>query len=204
MAKFALCLVATNVPAAVSEIRNAGKSGLVTDPKAVAELLVKPTFMVDRATCETDATVLQLIPYIVLRNSKGEVFSYSRGGASEEARLKSKMSVGLGGHVDSPTPIGSSLEEHLRNEAVRELVEEAGIVVNPADLKIRGLLVDATTPVDIVHLGILCSYRMNQDQDIIAEAGVIEKGGFVSAETLLMPEILERMENWSKIVINPS
>src|SRR5438874_1532456 len=51
-----------------------------------------------RGEVETDPSVKQLIPYIVLR-SGGEVFHYTRGSAGTERRLQALRSIGLGGHI---------------------------------------------------------------------------------------------------------
>lgn len=202
MAKLALCMKAVNAPDVVREVRESNLSRAFPHSDVIRTILSQSDIsMEDRATCETDPSLLQFIPYITVRNSKGKIFNYSRGTGSEEARLHAKLSVGLGGHVDSLPPAGVSLYEHLTNEAVRELKEEIGIDVNPRKLILQAVLVNAETPVDQVHIGLSFTYTMEDTQDIVAEAKVIEKGGFAEKSELLQEETFSRMENWSKLVL---
>jgi predicted NUDIX family phosphoesterase len=200
MAKLALCMKAFNAHPAIQEIRNVQARALLTNTEVILSVLNQTDIdMQDRATCETDSNYLQFIPYIACTTPDGRIFNYSRGSGSGEERLKSKLSVGLGGHVDSLPAKGTSLGDHLLEEATRELQEEIGIVVNPDHLKIVGILVDATTPVDIVHVGILCVYEMTGDEDMTAEADVIEKGEFSKIADVAYQ--MSRLENWSKLVV---
>ncbi len=58
-----------------------------------------------RATVEEDPSFKQLIPYCVLRwhgdDGEARYFAYTRGGGQQEARLRAKRSLGIGGHISS-------------------------------------------------------------------------------------------------------
>jgi predicted NUDIX family phosphoesterase len=167
-----------------------------------ANFLSKPLdefYLCDRAVCETDESVVQLIPYIVLTKPDDTIYCYSRGGAGGEARLYSKLSIGLGGHVDrAPTVDLLSL---LRNEAARELMEEVGLLANLNDINFCEMIVDRSDAVGRVHLGLLTVLNVPQDVELRCEDKVIENGEFLSLETLALPTNYDHLENWSKHVV---
>lgn len=199
MAKMALCVKTTNVHPLIYAVHKAKERavffsyGVIEDTLNVTELSMQ-----DRATCETDPSFLQLIPYVMVRKGR-EVYSYVRGGSGGESRLHGEMSVGLGGHVDS-APEGTTLSSHLLNEAERELQEEVGLTVDFARLRVVGVLVDATTPVQEVHLGVLCVYDMAEDEVLgTEEEDVVVLGSFRSVE--ILGSHYPRLENWSKLAL---
>jgi predicted NUDIX family phosphoesterase len=103
------------------------------------------------AELEADPTWRQLIPYGVL-TFWGRVFAYRRG-AGSEARLASRASLGLGGHVnpgDATRPVSTLLAA-----LYRELAEEAGASYFDHALDCLGLIDDDSEPVGAVHLGIV-------------------------------------------------
>ena len=169
-----------------------------------------PVRMADRDTCETDETTLQLIPYIVLRKPDSKwgdtFFVYARGKAGEEARLHGSLSIGLGGHVDHVPNESETLLALLQREGAREFMEEAnGTLDEP--LKFVGLIVDNTNPVGRVHLGLLCFVNIIKDQELKLEADVIENGQWLETSDLLSPDLLspdgvDRLENWTRAVVN--
>jgi predicted NUDIX family phosphoesterase len=211
MAKLALCMKASKAHQSIQNIREAKESHLFIDQTVLDNVLSQTDLTMedredngDNLGCEKNPAFLQLIPYVLAINQLHQVFSYSRGGSGEEARLHGKMSVGLGGHVDSPVPEGWTLKMHLQAEAARELQEEVGLVVDPSEIQIKGVLVNATTPVDVVHIGLLCVYRMQGDKTVDQaghEVGVIDKGRFLSREALKENGEYDRMENWSKMAL---
>lgn len=163
-------------------------------------LLSLPTLLADRPACETDETLLQLIPYMVLRSSEGQVFWYSRGKGSEEERLRSKLSVGVGGHIDSEAPAGYTLREWVHAEAARELREEVGIEATGGFL-FQTLLSDFSDPVGRVHLGLLAEVLVRPEDVQHMEPGIVDRGGFTSRSMLLTGAFLPRFENWSQIAL---
>jgi predicted NUDIX family phosphoesterase len=140
----------------------------------------------------------------VVRSHDGHIFAYSRGGKSEEDRLKSKMSIGLGGHIES-APVnnieGAGLIQHIKIEAARELKEEIGVELPTREIRIEGLLISGVVEVDRVHLGVYCSVRLSADTQMQFEHQVIEKGQFHHYADLMNTEMLSRMEVWSRLVL---
>lgn len=199
MAKMALCVKTHTTHPLIYATHQAKEravflsGGVIQDTLGLTELSMQ-----DRATCETDPSFLQLIPYVMV--CQGDyVYSYTRGGSGGEARLHGEMSLGLGGHVDS-LPLANGLKRHLQEEAARELDEEVRLKVDPADIEIVGILVDATTPVQEVHLGVLCVYKIKEYEALgEAEANVVVQGSFKSLAVL--GSHIDRMENWSKLAL---
>lgn len=163
-----------------------------------------PNSLIDRDICETDPSTLQLIPYIILENPAGNTFAYTRGNATGEQRLLAKMSIGLGGHMDSATSQGSPemFFELIRDEAAREIKEEVGITIDPSKLKFIGLLYEETQEVGRVHLGLACYYKLAMDEVVTQEEGHIENSSWLSFDELIRPEIYERLEIWSRTLID--
>lgn len=160
-----------------------------------------PVALVDRSVCETDESLLQFIPYIVLYDKRGKIFCYERGTAGGEDRLHSRLSIGLGGHVDG-LPLPGCLKELLLEEGERELLEEVG--VTGALERFTGLIYTGATgnAVDKVHLGLLAHCELTTDEPLNTEVGIVEKGRFLTLTELLLPETFERLELWSQVVVN--
>ncbi len=202
MAKFALCINTSDAPVAV-------QVAAVLSLVPIEQLFfTTPTRLVDRAICETDRATLQLLPYIVVKSEDQKIFCYHRGGAGAEDRLHSKLSIGLGGHVDIAPQENSTLWGVLQDEAERELAEETGIEVDHNDdfdgFEFTHFLVDHNDDVGSVHLGLLTSYTFT-DSEVAAmreEEGMVEKGSFMTLEELRAPEVYSRLENWSRAAVD--
>lgn len=165
--------------------------------------------LVDRVgpnSCEEDPTLQQIIPYMVIVNEEGKIFTYSRGQAGGEDKLKSKLSIGLGGHIDGMAPEGMNNYQWFTQEARRELAEEVGILSDDVNISYSALLFDRThektedgkTYVGQVHCGLLSFIRVNKSEVTKLEQGVIENGQWMSVDELNAPIVHERLEDWSK------
>lgn len=53
-----------------------------------------------REAAEQNTDVLQLLPYLVIRDRMGRIFTYQRAKGIGENRLLGKKSIGVGGHID--------------------------------------------------------------------------------------------------------
>ena len=189
MSKFALCIQRKDV---AIDFDNQGVQDI---PDGMFQ---KTTVLINRSFCETEESLLQLLPYIVLRSPIGRIFCYERGGAGGENRLHGRLSIGLGGHVDTK-PNGASLWGHLLYEGERELREETGIEAALGGFE--GVIYTGANgdPVDRVHLGLLTQHIASSDE-ILAEAGIIEHGRFLTLTKILSPETFDRLEPWSQAV----
>ena len=197
--KLALCVRTEDLPTAYKALY------LICEKPQVASILPAlfeaPTQIVDRAICENDEGYKQLLPYIVVTNPDYKIFSYYRGGSGEEARLHGAISIGVGGHVDIAPGPGMDLRKLLQWEASRELEEEIGVCSN-GDFEFIGAIIDPTNAVGRVHLGLLTRFHLTDTDILTLEDGMIEKGQFRSLMELQQPAIYDRLENWSKAVVD--
>ncbi len=152
---------------------------------------------VARRFCETDPTLKQLIPYIILQ-SEGEepmVFRYTRGSGQTETRLHAKQSVGIGGHISIEDCDGADL---YRTGMMRELHEEMVISTEFED-QIVGLIYDGSNAVGTVHLGIVHRVIVNP-QAVRTREDELTNAGFVSLSQLWND--FDRLETWSQLAVS--
>ena len=154
-----------------------------------------------RAVVEEDPSFKQLIPYCVLRwqgdDGDPRYFAYTRGGGQQEARLRAKRSLGIGGHIssiDGEHGDYRSYESGMR----RELDEEVAIAGGYRSSCV-GLINDDATAVGSVHLGILHVLDLELPEVASREADLMD-GGFHSLAELQADR--DRFETWSQIAID--
>jgi predicted NUDIX family phosphoesterase len=202
MAKLALCIKLADAPSEVIGAFKHSDTGSLIPINS--EFWNTPVQLVDRSICETDESLLQLLPYITLEDEDSAFFMYTRGGGGEEARLHGNYSIGVGGHVDIAPAEGQTLLEVLQAEAAREYLEETGLVADPSMFTITHFICDPTNAVGRVHLGLLTSLKLSADDRAALgsklEAGVIENTCMARAPYLLSTEVYARLENWSKLI----
>ena len=114
-----------------------------TPPDDAIQCNLKP---MPRCEAELNPAFKQIIPYIILANADGRIFTTLRLGGDE--RLRGQHSIGLGGHMDGGEDIPTAL--------YRELKEEVGLT--EADIesaKLCGYVYSGKTEVDSVHVGVI-------------------------------------------------
>ena len=89
-------------------------------------LLGLQQFFLPRPEAENDPRYKQLIPY-QLFCCQGRYFVYQRGGGVGEGRLAGRLSIGIGGHINSTDSVGDQLtiEDYyaaLHREREEELI----------------------------------------------------------------------------------
>ncbi len=147
-----------------------------------------------RPAMEQDPSFKQLIPYCIFRCG-GEIFHYRRGSGQGEARLHSKRSIGIGGHISS-IDAGGANSAYLEGMQ-RELDEEVSIGTRFTE-RLVGLINDDETEVGRVHLGIVHLFDLEEPQVLPAEES-IQQTGFSKPEELLRD--LDAFETWSRICL---
>ena len=174
--------------------------GFSTEVQRYLPQLLRPELMSyrPRPEMEKDPAFKQLIPYVLFRHTtpQGEVtlFQYTRGKGQGEARLHSKRSVGIGGHIsaeDSAAP--SVYEEGMR----RELAEEVRIETEYRS-HLAGLINDDLTEVGKVHLGVVHIFDVDSPAVFPREDDICAAGFRPVAELLAD---LNGFETWSKICL---
>jgi len=136
----------------------------VTESALLDALAQVEALWLPRPSAETDPTHKQWIPYILLRNSHGELAAYPRQGT--EARLHGLWSVGIGGHINPVDHSGDGTDlRALWREALwtglrRELAEEFPAATEGAT-RFLGLIHESRTEVGRVHLGAVFLHEIN-------------------------------------------
>ena len=154
-----------------------------------------------RGDAEIDETYKQPIPYAVIRRGD-KVFAYQRLQGAGETRLHGKLSIGVGGHMNSiegKRNFSEILHENLMREIEEELIIEGD---GKFEIKTIGLINDDEDETGRVHLGFLVVIDIS-DQTVRVRETEELAGGFVSIKALKAPsKSYDRLENWSKIAIN--
>jgi predicted NUDIX family phosphoesterase len=164
------------------------------DAEFAAKLLDPAAFAFrPRSEVETDPTFLQLIPYVVLRHG-GRVFSYRRGAAGTEARLRARRSIGVGGHISREDAAGGA--DPYRAGMLRELREE--VAVGNFTEAVAGFVFDPTTPVGAVHLGVVHLLELAEPAVTPREDAIIGEGFAAVGELLAAAD---EFESWSRLVL---
>ncbi len=158
-----------------------------------------------RGVMEEDPNFKQLIPYVVFRHtdSAGNVtiFNYQRGGGSGEARLRTKRSVGVGGHISTVDVLEDSTAaesaEVYRRGLERELSEEV-VIESPYQETCLGLINDDETDVGKVHLGVVHAFDL-EAAAVRPREDDIQDTGFSPLDAISAE--IDRYESWSQIAV---
>jgi predicted NUDIX family phosphoesterase len=111
---------------------------------------------IPRSIAEYDASLKQLIPYVVVKKSgTGTIACYRRHGS--EDRLHGLWSVGIGGHINEADTVGpgGNRWEAVQNCVNREIYEELGIQFDNILCRFLGIINEEITEVGTVHLGLV-------------------------------------------------
>jgi predicted NUDIX family phosphoesterase len=170
-----------------------------------------------RADVESDESLRQVIPYLVLRTRHdgrpASYFTYRRLSAGGEARLFDKHSLGVGGHINDERVHGglSFAAEVLRPNWIaeglqRELAEELELpeAANLGHLTLHGFLALEETPVDRVHVGVVVMVDLEAvpaAQCRIRETDRLAAVGWLSAAELERRAREVTFEGWSRTLI---
>lgn len=150
---------------------------------------------IERSICESDESLQQLIPYMIVKR-RGRVLLYDRGSKGGESRLSGKLSVGIGGHINDGDLSGTwSLRDTVHRGAMRELMEETGL--SERKYYEVSLIREIDTAVGRVHTGIVMvvdSHDWEPDQ----------LDGMESDYAWVYPSMIidhPRLESWSKMAL---
>lgn len=155
-----------------------------------AYLLAHHSFL-PRPQAEYDATVRQIIPYVILRR-RGEYFLLRRLKKQTEQRLHQKLSLGVGGHIN-PTEEASA--DPILAGLHRELAEEVNVSAIRS-LTCVGLINETTGGVSDYHTGLV--YLLETDGEVTVRETEKMTGSWVTPQALA--EVYEDLETWSQLV----
>ena len=116
-----------------------------------------------------------------------------RSANASEQRLKSKLSLGIGGHLN-PIDIGS---ESMGNWGAREFAEEVEYAGTYRS-ELLGMINEESTPVGQVHTGF--AFLLHGDSDNIAVRSELKSGRFCTLEECQAN--YDRLENWSQFIVD--
>jgi predicted NUDIX family phosphoesterase len=143
-----------------------------------------------RPAAETDTTIKQLIPYLILRDAD-RIFLMKRTRAGGDARLHDHYTIGVGGHMN---PGDESVLACLAREWAEELV--ARFV---PEFEFLGLLNDDEVAVGRHHLGVVYVADAAGRSVSVRETDKLV-GAFESIDTVR--GVYGQMETWSQLVID--
>ena len=143
-----------------------------------------------RPAAEADATVKQIIPYLILRDAD-RIFLMKRTRAGGDARLHDHYTVGVGGHMN---PGDDSVLHCLRREWREELVADF-----VPDFEFLGLLNDDEVEVGRHHLGVVYLADAAGRPVAVRETHKLA-GAFEPLD--VVRTVYDRMETWSQLVLD--
>lgn len=168
---------------------------------AIADLLALPQYFLPRSRAENDPSYKQLIPYQLFRRGDG-FFVYQRGKKVGEQRLAGRLSLGIGGHINSDDAGNFLLSPQNYQEALhRERCEEL-VGLPSCDPLFIGLINDDSDAVSAVHLGAVhLSILPAEAAPTIRGAGEdLQSQGFWTAAAI--KQEANRFERWSLLALD--
>lgn len=144
-----------------------------------------------RFLMESDPTFKQIIPYLIFTHD-GRYFLMERKATASEQRLRSKKSLGIGGHIRKEDLIEKDIIGWARREFQEEINYQGNLSIEPL-----GIINDDSDDVGKVHIGF--AFLLRGDS-----ANISIKSELKAGELLSLQECLSHyatMETWSQLVV---
>ena len=181
-----------------SPLSDLSKTKLFQDRKVTSWDLLKDLNShlrwVERGPAESDPSMKQLIPYVLVRQ-KSAFFTTERLQAGSEARLHGKLSIGIGGHLEE-----NDRSAKIITGMLRELHEELRFFTSIPQPECIGLINDDTNAVGSVHLGIVFICDLIQEINVEVRETTKLRGQFQPNFWLRSQE--NRLETWSLLLLD--
>jgi predicted NUDIX family phosphoesterase len=156
-------------------------------------------FFTARPAAETDPSMKQLIPYVLLVH-EGRVLHYVRGKKAGEQRLVAKGSIGIGGHMNDHDEGLFALDRTAYDAAVqREVAGEELRIGTPYTNHVVALLNDDSNEVGRVHLGVVHVFQLESENVQKGEAMITDLQFLDRAQ---LHARREAMETWSQLCLD--
>ena len=162
---------------------------------AYLDVIAQHAYFAPRDRVEEDASLKQIIPYVVLRHAD-RIFLVERTRGGSEARLRDKMSVGLGGHINPED--GDTERDRVAAGMERELTEEVALPPGWRATPI-GALNDDVEAVGRVHFGLVYIADLPSADVRVRETSKLA-GAFAGRDELRAA--YARLESWSQFVVD--
>ena len=163
-----------------------------SDFSSYLEILKKHREFLPRPKMEYDFSYKQIIPYLIFEYD-GKFFVMERRADTTEQRLKSKISMGIGGHIVEEDIKGSDIFDWARREFHEEVDYKDDFKVEPL-----GLVNDDSDEVGSVHTGFV--FLLKGSSGNIQIKSELKSGKLISLEECL--KLRDRMETWSMMVLD--
>jgi predicted NUDIX family phosphoesterase/dephospho-CoA kinase len=156
-----------------------------------------------RDEANLDYSIKQLVSYVLIKNSKGEILSHVRGNYSnvKDRLLQGVLNIGFGGHVNNEdfNLFGIS-DGGAQNAAVREIREELKNIqiIEP---KLIGVINDDSTPLGLNHFAFVYTTTVVESLDLVkisAELS-INQLKFLNINNLI--NRFSDLEFWSQLLV---
>jgi len=174
-------------------------SGIRTAPP-LEQVLNLPHYFLLRDRAENAPEFKQIIPYQIFR-CKNRFFTYQRGSKVGEQRLTGRLSMGIGGHLNSKDSQNGVMTfqaymEGLLREQVEELADS-----RVESITFAGWINDESDAVGQVHLGAVhvCQVADPKNVQLRTNGEDITLYGWLTAEEIT--ERKERFEPWSILAL---
>ncbi len=153
-------------------------------------------FFTPRPPAETDPSLKQIIPYVLLVH-EGRVLHYVRGKKAGEQRLVAKGSIGIGGHMNpQDEDFFRPLDRDAYDAAVQREVGEELKVGSGYTNHAVALLNDDSNEVGRVHLGVVHVFEL-ETPDVQKGEAMITELQFLDRAQLAARR--DSLESWSQI-----
>lgn len=189
---------------------NSGRPDCVSDARVWIGPRQHLEYLDPSKKVDNQVILLQVIPYLVMQHA-GKVLAYVRSTSGGDDRLHSKVSIGIGGHIDFidavPNEEGAiDFDKTLYGAAMREASEEIGLKLDPKRLEWTGTIYANDTEVDRVHLGAVGFYELTDHEvtqiDANHELGEHSFVALADLESKFAGKA--ELETWTKLVANPA
>lgn len=215
MSKLAACVSKADLDAFFTEAGATVTEDLVTltGPKVLGLFNLKQTLQ-KRPECETDESVVQILPYITLvveeevnGTKVNKYLTYRRPITGDENRLHGKLSLGWGGHIELTHESANMKGFVFTSECLRELREELSIFV--FDVLVKNALTHSAVlyyqPNDEVgkyHLCVSLVIKINKNiHRIRPKTQEAINVAYLTKEEILTQNSPADIEAWSDLVI---
>ena len=145
-----------------------------------------------RSQMEIDPNFKQVIPYLVF-NFEDKIFLMRRKATSNETRLKSKYSLGIGGHIRQNDIESNNIFDWANREFNEEVFYSGKLKIEPI-----GLLNYDEDEVGKVHIGFV--FLLKGDIDQIKIKSELQEGNLLTLQEC--KNFYDGMESWSKFVFD--
>jgi predicted NUDIX family phosphoesterase len=192
--------------AAVSEVFKGKQTVTGTDAQRLLTAFADHGAFLPRQKVEDDASLVQALPVVVVRDAKGRVLCLRRKERQPANKLHEKLVIWAGGHVRRED---GSNGQAITRAAVRELEEELRLNVAEKELRFLGAVyVDAGGKTS-KHVALVFEWRAERDEvavtlstaEFFERRGTSLSGKFVPLNQL-PEELSAEPEVWSSSIIH--